>query len=243
MNQLVFIDNEKVVTDSLTISEVFKKRHSDVLRDIEVQISKLNEAEEQDFGKRNFALSNYQSGTRDYKKYNLSEEAFTLVAMAYVTPEAMKMKVKFIQEFKRMREYIENQQQKKFTAREQLLLIMQANEETAQRVDAIEEKINILHDTMRMDSKQEKEMNYYGKKIAMKALGGKDSNAYKQIGGQAFKALWKDVHNHFDVSSYKDVPKSKFDEAMHFISMWQPSTSLRIEIENCNRQIQLQLVK
>lgn len=135
------------------------------------------------------------------------------------------------------------EQQKKFTAREQLLLIMQANEETAQRVDAIEEKVNVLHDTMRIDSKQEKEMNYYGKAKAIEALGGKESNAYKQIGKQAFNALWKDMHNHFDVSTYKDIPKSRFDEAMRFISMWQPSTSLRMDIENCNRQIQLQLVK
>lgn len=140
-------------------------------------------------------------------------------------------------------EYYKIVEQKPLTAREQMLLIMQANEETAQRVDVIEEKVQILHDTMRMDSKQEKEMNYYGRSIAMKALGGKESNAYKQISGQAFRALWRDVHNHFGVSTYKDVPKSKFDEAMYFISVWQPSTSLRIEIENCNRQIQLQLVK
>ena len=245
MNQLVFIENQQVVTDSLTISEVFGKNHNHVLRDIETQIEKLNEAGEQQWGVSNFGQTQYQhpQNKQWYPKFNMTEDAFTLIAMSYVTPEAMKMKVKFIQEFKRMREFIESQQQKKFTAREQLQLIMQANEETAQRVDAIEEKVQILHDTMRMDSKQENELNNYGRSVAMKALGGKESNAYKQISGQAFRALWRDVHNHFGVSTYKDVPKSKFDEAMYFISVWQPSTSLRIKIENCNRQIQLQLVK
>jgi anti-repressor protein len=42
--QLVFIDNNRVVTDSLTVAECFGKRHDLVLRDIENQISKLKEA-------------------------------------------------------------------------------------------------------------------------------------------------------------------------------------------------------
>lgn len=33
-----------------------------------------------------------------------------MIAMSYTTIEAMKMKVKFIEEFKRMKEYIQNQQ-------------------------------------------------------------------------------------------------------------------------------------
>ncbi|MEK4425913.1 ORF6C domain-containing protein [Solibacillus sp. FSL K6-1523] len=245
MNQLVFIENKQVVTDSVTIAEVFGKEHFNVTNDIKNQISKLTDAGESEWGALNFQETQYQHSQNKqwYPKFKMTEDGFTLVAMSYVTPEAMKMKVKFIQEFKRMREFIESQQHKKFSAREQLLLIMQANEETAERVDAIEEKVNILHDTMRMDSKQEKEMNYYGKSIAMKALGGKESNAYKQISGQAFRSLWKDMHNHFGISSYKDVPRSKFEEAMYFISKWQPSTSLRIEIENCNKQMQLKLVK
>ena len=240
MNQLVFIENQKVVTDSLTIAEMFGKGHDNVLRDIRKQKEYAGE----EFAALNFEEGSYlDKNNQSRPKFNLTEEAFTLVVFSYNTKEAVQTKIKFIQEFKRMREYIENQQQKKFTAREQLLLIMQANEETAQRVDAIEEKVNVLHETMRIDSKQEKEMNYYGKAKAIEALGGKESNAYKQIGKQAFRALWKDMHNHFDVSTYKDIPKSKFEEAMRFISMWQPSTSLRMDIENCNRQIQLQLVK
>ncbi|MCX8045741.1 MAG: phage regulatory protein/antirepressor Ant [Anoxybacillus gonensis] len=111
MNQLVFIESNRVVTDSLTVAEVFEKRHADVLRDIEVQIEKLKQADEETFVKRNFALSSYQAGVRDYKKYLLTEEAFTLVAMSYTTPEAMKMKVRFIEEFKRMRAELEKQKQ------------------------------------------------------------------------------------------------------------------------------------
>lgn len=106
MNKLVFISNGQAVTDSLTVAEVFGKRHDHVVRDIEIQIEKLNEAGESEWGITNFGETQYQhpQNKQYYKKYNMTEEAFTLVAMSYVTPEAMKFKVKFIQEFKRMRE-------------------------------------------------------------------------------------------------------------------------------------------
>ena len=140
---LVFIEDNRAVTDSLTVADVFNKRHSDVIRDIEVQISKLNEAGELDFAKRNFALSNYQSGTRDYKKYNLSEEAFTIVAMSYVTPEAMKMKVRFIEEFKRMRDELLNRKQslQPKSQAELIAMLAQYNVEQERRLIEVEERL------------------------------------------------------------------------------------------------------
>jgi len=41
MNQLVFIQNDDVLTDSITIAEMFDKRHDIVLRDIRNTISSL----------------------------------------------------------------------------------------------------------------------------------------------------------------------------------------------------------
>jgi Rha family phage regulatory protein len=112
MNQLVFIDNGRAVTDSLTVAEVFGKEHKHVVRDIEVQISKLHEAKEHEFVKSNFGLEIFKAkNNKEAKKYLLTEEAFTLVAMSYTTPEAMKMKVRFIEEFKRMRAELEKQKQ------------------------------------------------------------------------------------------------------------------------------------
>ncbi|NCG67772.1 Rha family transcriptional regulator [Bacillus coagulans] len=108
MGKLVFLHNNQPVTDSLTVAEVFEKRHDIVLRDIENQITKLQEAGEQEFSLHNFEESTYTNERgREYRKYNLTEDAFTLVSMAYTTPEAMKFKVRFIKEFKRMREQIE----------------------------------------------------------------------------------------------------------------------------------------
>ncbi|MED4495571.1 Rha family transcriptional regulator [Heyndrickxia coagulans] len=150
MGKLVFLHNNQPVTDSLTVAEVFEKRHDIVLRDIENQITKLQEAGEQEFSLHNFEESTYTNERgREYRKYNLTEDAFTLVSMAYTTPEAMKFKVRFIREFKRMREqlaemnkpsymiddpierakkWIEEQQEKKKLQTDKLVLTQQVNE-------------------------------------------------------------------------------------------------------------------
>lgn len=111
MNQLVFVENNEVFTDSLMIAEMFGKDHNKVVRDIENQISKLKEVGEKKWGVANFGATQYQhpQNKQLYPKYNLSEDGFAIVAMSYTTPEAMKMKVKFIEEFKRMKEYIQLQ--------------------------------------------------------------------------------------------------------------------------------------
>ncbi len=111
MNQLVFIENNCPVTDSLTVAETFGKEHKHVIRDIEVQLDKLAEAGEGEWGSSNFGHTQYQhlQNKQWYPKYNLTEDAFVLVAMSYVTPTAMKMKVKFLEEFKRMRNQLQNQ--------------------------------------------------------------------------------------------------------------------------------------
>lgn len=107
--QLVFIQEGKAVTDSLIVAEFFEKKHNDVLRDIRTQLDKLGEAGESRWGMSNFAHTPYvhpQNG-QTYYKYEMTEDGFAIIAMSYVTPAAMKMKVRFLEEFKRMREQLQ----------------------------------------------------------------------------------------------------------------------------------------
>ena len=65
----------------------------------------------EEFGEENFHESTYiNSKNRRIPKYDLTEEAFTLLVMGYTTREAVGMKIKFMKEFKRMKQYIQNQQ-------------------------------------------------------------------------------------------------------------------------------------
>ncbi|WP_416729240.1 Rha family transcriptional regulator [Fictibacillus sp. JL2B1089] len=103
MNQLVFIENKKIVTDSITIAEAFGKEHKHVLRDInELGCS-------QDFRQSNFGLSTYKSVQgKELPKYFITQDGFTLLAMGYTGKVAMEFKEKYINEFNRMKQELQS---------------------------------------------------------------------------------------------------------------------------------------
>jgi len=249
MNQLVFIQNHQVITDSLTIAEMFSKDHNKVVRDIENQISKLKEAGEEKWGVANFGATQYQhpQNKQLYPKYNLTEDGFAIVAMSYTTPEAMKMKVKFIQEFKRMKEYIQKQEQ---LSQDPITLALESALETRKQVQGIQSEViemkadvEELKDNLYITSIQAKAIkNKVGEKV-YESLGGKDSNAFKHLKSKLFAACWRDFKNYFDISEYRELPRVKFEIGMKFLFAWQPNTELRLEIEHYNTHSQLKLVK
>lgn len=106
MNQLVFVENNEVVTDSLTIAEMFGKDHGNVLKDIRKQVEYAGE----EFAQVNFYSGSYlDKNNQSRPKFNLTEDAFALVVFSYNTKEAVQTKIKFIQEFRRMKEFIQKQ--------------------------------------------------------------------------------------------------------------------------------------
>jgi Rha family phage regulatory protein len=98
MSELVFINNDRVVTDSLMVAEAFGKRHSDVLRSVEhLGCSK-------EFNERNFALDDYTDRKGERRpKYLITQDGFTLLVMGYTGKTAMEFKEKYIDEFNRMK--------------------------------------------------------------------------------------------------------------------------------------------
>ncbi|MEK4220000.1 phage regulatory protein/antirepressor Ant [Bacillus sp. FSL L8-0222] len=97
MNQIVFIEGNQAVTDSLTVAEVFGKRHADVIKSIET----LNCSKE--FTERNFSLSDYQDATgRTLKKYLIKRDGLTFLVFGYTGTKAAIFKEKYIAEFNRM---------------------------------------------------------------------------------------------------------------------------------------------
>lgn len=131
MSELVFLKEKEVVTDSLTIAKMFGKEHKNVLADIRKQADYAGE----EFGRLNFQPSSYKnSQNKEMTKLDLTEEAFTLVVFSYNTKEAVQTKIKFIQEFKRMKEYIRNEQSFKLpgTYKEALLQLVEQVERNEQ---------------------------------------------------------------------------------------------------------------
>lgn len=105
MNNLAIFDMKdrdgKPCVTSKQVAEAFGKKHKHVMRDIRIITAKCSES----FTERNFALSKY-TDTKGEKRpmYLLTKDGFTMLAMGYTTPEAMKIKVAYITRFNEMEE-------------------------------------------------------------------------------------------------------------------------------------------
>lgn len=95
----VSLANGRPITTSLSVAEVFEKRHADVLRSIE----DLKADCQEDFGQRNFALSSYiNEQNKQQPMFTLTKDGFTLLAMGYTGAKAMAFKVAYISRFNEM---------------------------------------------------------------------------------------------------------------------------------------------
>ncbi|SDY68826.1 phage regulatory protein/antirepressor Ant [Thermoactinomyces sp. DSM 45892] len=100
-SQLVFIENEKIVTDSITVAEVFGKRHDNVIHSIR------NLDSSGDFNLLNFKEISYtDSKGRTYSKYLLTKDGLMFLVMGYRGTKAAQMKELYIEEFNRMEQFI-----------------------------------------------------------------------------------------------------------------------------------------
>ncbi|MEK4669183.1 Rha family transcriptional regulator [Niallia sp. FSL R7-0271] len=219
MSQLVFIDRKRVVTDSLTVAEVFGKEHKNVKRDILNQVEKIALTDEVDFIGLNFERIDYVDGKgRKQEKILLTEDAFTLIAMSYVTPEAMKFKIKFIQEFKAMRE--ELQKPKVLTDHQQRIELLKLSLEHEEKFVEYDGRLSKLEDNVRIDSFEQDALQKQIKKRVYKVFETANPN------GLDLKKLFPCIHRNFrdafGVPTYRDLRKLDYEEAVSWVSTWRP---------------------
>lgn len=107
MEELVFLRNEQALTDSLTVADMFKKRHDIVLRAIE---NKIENDSTQNCG-RCFFKSKYKDAKGEWrKKYLMNRDGFTFIAMGFTGKEADAWKWKYIDAFNAMEKIITEKQ-------------------------------------------------------------------------------------------------------------------------------------
>lgn len=117
-------------------------------------------------------------------------------------------------------------------------LALQAALTHEREIKVIKTDVDYLKNNMRIDGVQQQEIQATAKQSIIHALGGKESIAYKEISKKAFSAFWNEFKQYFKVPRYGDLPKMKMDEAIRFIELWRPSTTLQMEIDSCNSQMQ-----
>ncbi|MBS4203690.1 Rha family transcriptional regulator [Lederbergia citrea] len=102
-SDLVFVEGNKVFTDSLTIAEVFQKGHDKVLRDIRNLKCSVK------FRQVNYGESSYKNRQgRVMPSFIMTFDGFAMLAMGYTGEKAMQFKEMYIEEFNRTRHMLES---------------------------------------------------------------------------------------------------------------------------------------
>lgn len=231
MKDLVIMHDQQAVTTSLKVAEIFEKKHQHVME----SIRKLTV--ENSTVRKMFVEDSYlNSRNQQQPMYYMNRDGFTLLAMGFTGSKAMEFKLKYIEAFNKMEQIV--RQELPQTPEEKLALTMQVTLRLDKRVGKLEKSIDEIQNKSEIDSDQRYKLWVARNKKAIEALGGKESNAYKDkaLSRKTFRSLEHSLKKKFVISRYEDLKKENFDEAIETINKWYPPYELQCEIEEMNAQ-------
>lgn len=235
MNNLQIIekDNQRVLTTN-QIAESFGTESKIINRNFQRNSDRYTQ------GKHYFALSGEElkefKGSRQFDDslkftsvlYLWTEKGAWLHAKSLNTDQAWDAYEMLVDDYYNVKE-----QQKP----QSLEVALRAALEHEEQIRTIKSDVNLLKGTMRITSLQQQEIQVEARRVVVKALGGKESPAYTELKGKLFSEFWKEFKNYFKVPRYGDLPTAKFDEAINYLKLWRPNTSMQMEIDSYNSQM------
>lgn len=101
----------------------------------------------------------------------------------------------------------------------------------------MDERVTSLENMMTIEYAQQQALGEAVNYVVIDALGGKESDAYKEIGKKVFSECNRDLKRYFRVNARNNVQKKRFNEAIEYVQHWQPCTNTQIAIKECNSQM------
>lgn len=104
-------------------------------------------------------------------------------------------------------------------------------------IDDVSGRVTKLENTMNIDYGQQRVLEKEVARVVIESLGGKDSNAYREVSKKVFSECNHDIKDYFHVNSRNNIPRLKFEEAIDYIRSWTPCSNTRMLIRDCNAQV------
>lgn len=227
--ELVVMKNQQAVTTSLVVAEAFEKNHKDVMRAIS---NKFDSAQNCAQYKKMFTPGFYQdtSGKKN-KMYYMNRDGFTFIAMGFTGRKADEFKLKYIQAFNKMEEYIKQQEQLPTSPTEMLRLAIASNLETADKVEALNTRMDEFEQNVPIDPG---EYNYLSKRISSEVQNYVVSH-HMILNQKQRSQLYKDVNRGVKevtgVKTRSQLRKKDFDVVDRYLMNWTPSPATLMIIE------------
>ena len=104
-------------------------------------------------------------------------------------------------------------------------------------IDDVSDRVTKLENTMNIDYGQQHSLSELISSRVIELVGGKKSNAYREIGRKVFTEINHDYKNYFNVNARGNTPRLKYEEAVEYVKNWIPSTNTMMMIKDCNAQV------
>ena len=105
-------------------------------------------------------------------------------------------------------------------------------------IDDVSDRVTKLENTMNIDYGQQRVLEKEVASVVIESLGGKDSNAYREISKKVFSECNRDVKDYFHVNSRNNIPRLRFEDAVDYIRNWTPCSNTRMLIKQYNAQLE-----
>ena len=236
------MDNELINTsaietiDSREVAEMVDMEHKNLLSKIRKYVEILDGSKLS--SPQFFVPSTYVNNqNKEQPCYLLTKKGCEMVANKLTGEKGVIFTAKYVNRFAEMEQKIKLPK----TDREILFLSVKVQEETAQRVDVLEEKVSDLEKSTTIDISQQYTLERIAKTTVISARGGIDSRAYQLMSRKIFSNIWRDYKKYFKLGSYRDTLKTDYENAKNYLESWSPEVNTSLKIKEYNSQLAMNL--
>lgn len=229
MNQL-----SQTITSN-EVADMIGKEHSKLIRDIRTYIGYLGEAK---IGSSEFFIeSTYKSEqNKDLPNYLLTKQGCELVSNKLTGAKGVQFTAKYVSRFNQMEENTKQQSKVATTPREQVLLALQASEETNQRVDELDTRVADLEENTVLSAG---DYGYISRRINQRV--SEVARGFGKLTQEQRGKLYVDINSGVKavtgVSTRTQLRNRHYETVLDFINDWEPSTATKMQV----RQMSLDL--
>ncbi|MFB8504801.1 Rha family transcriptional regulator [Enterococcus durans] len=221
MQELVILKNKEAVTTSLQVAESFEKKHRHVLSAIDELKEGVAENWADLFWEDTYV---HPQNKQSYRIIYMNRDGFSLLAMGFTGKKALNFKLQYIEAFNKMEKELKDQLPSiPATKREMALLALAANEETNERVDAIESDLNDLKNNQLLAEPDYRTIsNMVRNKIRILC---DQQHLNSKAKAELFKDLNGGIKRITGAVARNRIKAKQFDDVIEFINNWMPSTA------------------
>lgn len=223
---------------SLEVAEMVGKDHNKLLRDIRTYVKQLAESKigQGDF----FTESTYQDGNKQTRPcYNITKKGCEFIAHKLTGIKGTEFTARYINRFHDMEEKL---QQPK-SPMQLLELEFAAIKSVDSKVEAVNKDLQDFKMDLPILGIEIEKITAAVHKRGVTALGGKESNAYKDasLRGKVYADIYRELKRQFGVATYKAIKRNQCDLAVSVIGEYELPLVLEERIRNCNAQINMEV--